>query len=438
MDLTFFNSSAASVGFPVLYAGMSLSMLTVLVALVTFFSNKFLRIKRQNVITINLCLSMIFFYVGFLTSVTTVHVKGSFVNSTKDSIPTSCIAGAAMTCAGWLAVIFWVLVNWLYLSFTINKTVPRHVSHFVIKTTLPTYGIVLIILAAVAAVDEHLNHHLISYMCWYELRGAIAGLVIGATSLAFSGIVASAAFCSWKMSRKTLPTTPRIAKRNRRNFIQLMALTAIIVITDIPHLLLWILSAKDDAKLATPNEYIWIEIVDGCLSGAAGILVVVVLICRSNDFRMFWKVLLSGENPTKIRNFRLNNSTRKLPSRDISNVTNDTMDNQRSPKKYQPRDQVDVTIEDDVFYTSTDIPLPDSLVSTKAESNSGSTSADGFQIKRKIFRSSIKKSNKASSSSVHSTSYEVATARSSKTLNRIDFKLSRSSINGELDRKTSF
>ena len=102
---------------------------------------------------------MIFFYVGFLTSVTTVHVKGSFVNSTKDSIPTSCIAGndvillecwesynvsmctgAAMTCAGWLAVIFWVLVNWLYLSFTINKTVPRHVSHFVIKTTLPTYG----------------------------------------------------------------------------------------------------------------------------------------------------------------------------------------------------------------------------------------------------------------------------------------------------------
>nr|XP_039270039.1 uncharacterized protein LOC120344796 isoform X3 [Styela clava] len=260
------NIISPSTGYKyVLYIGGGLSIVSCLIALFTYASSRKFRVKRPHMITINLCISLIIFYIGIVMSVASMDVSNIYsINPSK-----SCIAAASLFQLGLLFAWTWATVHWAYLTYSVHKIAAPHISHFVIKITLPAYGFPII------------------------LTGSIL-----VTNSAWDNAYISAQTCFFRLGQ---PLTAVI------NFLYLV--TCFAIMASCIGYCIGRLTCRDDKNhVASTRLDTWFEVFNGIVLGAAGIIVSVGLTLRSKEFRLY--LVKHSQSTVSVRRI-VNNFSRK-------------------------------------------------------------------------------------------------------------------------------
>nr|XP_018669049.1 adhesion G-protein coupled receptor G4-like [Ciona intestinalis] len=454
----------------VIWIGCGVSIVAVTITLITYISNRRLRVRRRHMLTINLCISLLIFYVGFVMSFKSGTPNMEGMNHThfdiKVPMSSSCIAGAILTMAGWFFLQLWLVMHWAYLAFVTKQRAGRHISNFVIKTAVPAYGLSLLYVAILAGVDKANNHRLISpFNCLFVLIDEGFAYAFAVTSaLCVTVVSACALYIIVKLTiKKTKSTVQSKLKKSRRSLIRTIMLTLAIYTLMIPLLIsLVVHRIEGDASLESVQLQINLGYVMGIIAGLEGILIVGILLFQNEEFRFHWVSVFSGRDPSlspgSIRNITRRGRSSKS---NIIVAPQDMSRQQVSAVRIVPRDSntVAMTAADEDFLSSArdthELPITTSSSSILTiltnrrkmtapaniendEAVSETQSADdainkdrSASLFNRALRNSVRRSSKTNTP-------PLSPATQAKTLNRYQFRDSRVSYGGDIERKSSF
>nr|XP_039270037.1 adhesion G-protein coupled receptor G7-like isoform X1 [Styela clava] len=294
------NIISPSTGYKyVLYIGGGLSIVSCLIALFTYASSRKFRVKRPHMITINLCISLIIFYIGIVMSVASMDVSNIYsINPSK-----SCIAAASLFQLGLLFAWTWATVHWAYLTYSVHKIAAPHISHFVIKITLPAYGFPIILTGSILVTNSAWDNAYISAQtCFFRLGQPLTAVINFLYLVTCFAIMASCiGYCIGRLTCRDDKNHVASTRLRIKGSVTRLAVitTGVIAISILEFIRSGVVEAYSDT---------WFEVFNGIVLGAAGIIVSVGLTLRSKEFRLY--LVKHSQSTVSVRRI-VNNFSRK-------------------------------------------------------------------------------------------------------------------------------
>ncbi|XP_050418862.1 uncharacterized protein LOC126832194 [Patella vulgata] len=246
------------------YVGLILSIIGLGLTVLTFLFFKKLREGRPQQIMFNLALAMLFSWIVFLAG----------IKQTGDHV--GCIVVAVLLHYFIMASFVWMLMEGILQYFLFVKVLGTYVRNFMLKATIPAWGLPVIPVAIMLAIDVELYNGGETY-CWMGLQGMYYGFALPLGLIILANIIIYILVTRSICSRKNLNTTGL-----QHSVTNIRASFCCFIILG----LTWIFGflAISDARLVF--QYIFTV-----LNSLQGFLIFILFTARDKKVRDYWKQL---------------------------------------------------------------------------------------------------------------------------------------------------
>lgn len=290
---------------PYVYTGCGLSIFAVVCAIIYFVAQPRLRIKRTSIVTVNVCVSLLIFYIGYVILIHSSEESSCFDGDAKAS--NQCLVGAIMMLLSWLCIGLWICLEWGYFAYTLKRPRTKHISNFCCKTSCFVYVssvTLLIVLMTIFAVSSKNAANSGEVITTASVTTTVSSVVTATAANVTAGsvkandrlillpfmimlggffgmIVLGSFFCFLRIYHFPAKNTSQIKlKKARIQFTRLLAITIVISGTNAPFIILW---ATESPEGQLYQRIVATSIVCNALQG---LLIAFVLFIHRDDDKL--------------------------------------------------------------------------------------------------------------------------------------------------------